>query len=167
MKPISTILAAASLLTASLAFAQPINETAPQPQPAPSGQETESPPPPAPADPSMTTMQEPSGGNSSATTPSNSMAPNAADQNTRLAAVLPNGMSSKEACEGFSSEDDCATALHTAHNLNLPFDQLKQRVTAGTQLEAAVRELKPDVDAKGAVERAQQQVRADKQTPQG
>lgn len=167
MKRLSTILGATSLVAATVVFAQPLNENAPQPQPAPSGQQSESPPPPAASDPSMTTMQEPSGGNSSATNPPNSMAPNAADQQTRLAAVLPAGMSSQQACQGFSSADDCATALHTAHNLNLPFDQLKEKVTAGTQLEAAVHELKPDVDAKGAVERARQQARSDSETPQG
>ena len=167
MKPISTILGAASLVAATVAFAQPMNETAPQPQPGPSGVQSESPPPPAPSDPSMTTMQEPSGGNSSATNPPNSMAPNAADKHTRLASVLPAGMSSEQACQGFSSEDECVTTLHTAHNLNLPFDQLKEKVTAGSQLEAAVHELKPDVDAKGAVERARQQARSDNETPPG
>lgn len=167
MKPISAILGAASLVAATLAFGQPINESAPQPQQGPPAQQSDSPPPPPASDPSMTTMQQPSGGNSSATNPQNSMAPNAADSHTRLASVLPNGMSSKEACEGFPSEDECAVALHTAHNLNLPFDQLKQRVTAGSKLEAAVQELKPDVDAQGAVQRARQQARADMETPQG
>jgi hypothetical protein len=167
MKPISTIFGAASLVAASVALAQPLNGSAPQRQPAPSGQQSESPPPPSPSDPSMTTMQEPSGGNSSATNPTNSVAPNAADKNTRLASILPAGMSSQQACQGFSSEDECATALHTAHNLNLPFDRLKEKVTAGSQLEAAVHDLKPDVDAKGAVERARQQARSDKEPPQG
>ena len=129
--------------------------------------QSESPPPPAASDPSMTTMQEPSGGNSSATNPPNSMAPNAADKHTRLASVLPAGRPSGRSCQGFSSEDECLTTLHTAHNLNLPFDQLKEKVTAGSQLEAAVHELKPDVDAKGAVERARQQARSDNETPPG
>ena len=50
---------------------------------------------------------------------------NAAD-NGRLAAVLPRGMSSQDACRGLKSLDLCAATLHAARNLGIPFAQLKQ-----------------------------------------
>jgi hypothetical protein len=73
-----------------------MNQTAPQPQPGQRSQSDETPAPPSRDDPSMTTMQQPISGNSTATSPSNSMAPNAAGQGTHLAALLPQGMSRKE-----------------------------------------------------------------------
>jgi hypothetical protein len=109
----------------------------------------------------MTTMQQPISGNSTATSPSNSMAPNAADEGTRLAALLPQGMSQKEACEGIQSTDECAAMLHAAQNLNIPLADLKSHVTGGEQLEAAIHACKPDADATAEARRAQEQARSD------
>jgi hypothetical protein len=166
MKRLAALLAAA-LGVATLALAQPINQSAPQPQPGPSSQSSAAPPPPSPSDPSMTTMQQPISGNSSATSPEHSMAPNAAEPNTRLAALLPRGMSPQEACNGFKSQTECAAAAHAAHNLNIPFGDLKSKMTSGQRLGAAIHELKPAVDAKSEAHRAEQQAHSDTQSPQG
>jgi len=155
-----------ALGVAGLALGQPMNQTAPQPQPGQPPQ-SETPAPPSPSDPSMTTMQQPISGNSGATNPENSMTPNAAEANKRLAALVPEGMSSKEACHGFRTEYECAAALHAAHDLNIPFDQLKPKVTAGGGLEDAIHELKPDADAAGEAHRAEQQAKLDLQSPRG
>ena len=164
---ITSIALAATLSTAALAFGQPANDAAPQPQPEPASKSSTTPPPPSPSDPSMTTRQQPISGNSSATSPEHSMAPNAAEPNTRLAALLPQGMSPKEACTGFNSTTECAAAAHAAHNLNIQFADLKSRVSGGQRLEAAVHDLKPEADAKSEVRRAALQARADLQSPTG
>jgi outer membrane biosynthesis protein TonB len=91
----------------------------------------------------------------------------ASTTNTRLAAVVPSGMSTQEACTGFSSVAECATALHLAQNLNVPFTDLKAKVSGGQQLGAVVHELKPDADAQAEVSKATEQARIDMGVPQG
>lgn len=162
MRPITRLIAVAVAAgSTGLAFGQPMNQTAPQPQPGERPQSTETPAPPARDDPSMTTMQQPISGNSNATNPSNTMAPNAAEEGTHLAALLPQSMSQKEACEGIKTTDECAAMLHAAQNLNIPLADLKSHVTGGEQLEAAIHACKPDADATAEARRAQEQARSD------
>jgi hypothetical protein len=80
---------------------------------------------------------------------------------SRLAAALPAGMSASEACSGFKSEMQCATALHAAQNLDIPFADLKSRLNNGEKLDAVIRTLKPASDARGEVRRAQEQAHSD------
>lgn len=95
-------------------------------------------------------------------------APSAArEQNTRLAAVVPPGMSTREACDGFKGVKECATALHAARNLDIAFADLKSKLTAGERLTSALNELKPGVDAKSEVEKAERQAGMDLRSPQG
>jgi hypothetical protein len=91
---------------------------------------------------------------------------NAAD-NGRLAAVLPPGMSSQEACRGLKSLDLCAATLHAAQNLNLPFAQLKRQVAAGQGLDAAIHAVRPAADAGAEATRAQEQAQQDMRAPRG
>ena len=166
MKPI-TLFACAALSVATLAWAQTTDQPVPQPQPGPKEQSSEAPPPPSRSDPSMTTMEQPISGNSSATGAHNSMAPNAADTSTRLAAVLPQGMTTKEACQSFKTTNECAAALHAAHDLNIPFEDLKSKMSGGQKLGAAIHALKPDADVKSAVRKAEQEAHEDLKAPQG
>lgn len=109
-------------------------------------------------------------GNSSAQSGpmSSSAAPSSAHgQNTRLAAVVPSGTSTVEACDGFKGVKECATALHAARNLDISFADLKIKVIAGERLTAAVNELKPGVDAKSEVAKAERQAGMDLRTPEG
>ena len=103
----------------------------------------------------------------SAPAQSSSAAGPSRSDNPRLAAVTPSGMSAQEACTGFSSTDECATALHIAQNLNIPFADLKSKVTGGEKIAAAIKQLKPDANAKAEVRKAEQQARADRQAPSG
>lgn len=168
MKCITRLIAIAAALGAtSLAFAQALNQTAPQPQPGSSSESTPVPPPPSQNDPSVTWTQQPISGNSTATSPPNSMAPNAAGPNTRLAALLPKGMSQKEACEGLKTTEECAAALHAAANLNISFAELKAQMSGGQQLQTAIQALKPDADAAAEARRAEQQAHSDLRPPQG
>src|SRR5579862_2660454 len=159
MKAIASTVLALALGVATLAVAQ--DQPVPQPQPGPATQSDATPPPPARDDPSMTTMQQPSSGNSSATSPRNSMAPNSASSGDRLAALLPQGMSTKEACAKFKTTNDCAAALHAAHDLNIPFGELRDKMGSGEKLGPAIHSLKPDADSKSAAHKAEQEARLD------
>jgi hypothetical protein len=168
MKRIAELTAlAAALGAATLAFGQALNQTAPQPTQAPPSHSTETPQPPSQNDSSMTTVQQPISGNSTATSPKNSMAPNSSESSTRLAAIVPEGMSPKTACDGFKTTNLCAATLHAAKNLNVSFRQLKEKVTGGQRLQAAIEQLKPGADAKSEVRKAEQQAHNDLHTSQG
>jgi hypothetical protein len=84
-----------------------------------------------------------------------------ADVVTRLAAIVPSGMSSEEACSGFRSVEECATALHLAQNLNIPFTDLKSRLASGERVSAIIHDFKPQADPKVEIARARDQAHAD------
>jgi hypothetical protein len=97
----------------------------------------------------------------------NTASPGGERESTRIAALTPSGMSPQEACTGFESVMECATALHLAQNLNIPFTDLKARLAAGDPMYAALRGLKPDADAPRELRRAEKEARADTQPPRG
>jgi hypothetical protein len=161
-RTLSLIAMSATLWVALSALAAPPGEdsaaaaTASAPSPAD---------PPIPAtepqrDPPATTQDPPasvqSDGNAAGTS-----------QNTRLAALVPSGMSPQEACTGFKSTRECAAALHAAQNLNIPFADLKAKVTAGNKLGPAIKALKPEAHVKSEVRRAEQQARSDTEASRG
>jgi hypothetical protein len=135
------LLAAIAVSLAPLAYAQP----APQPemQPAP---KTEPMPAPAP---------DPAAADTHAT---------AAAGNTRLASLVPAGLTPEDACRGFKDLSECSAALHVAQNLNIPFADLKDRVTSGQSLGTAIHSLKPKADSKREAQRAEEQAREDLRT---
>src|ERR1700730_17552390 len=87
-------------------------------------------------------------------------------QSTRLAAIVPSGMSAQEACAGFRRVDECAATLHASQNLSIPFPDLKSRVTGGAKLGTAIHQLKPDANVKAELRKAEEQARSDTRTPQ-
>jgi hypothetical protein len=88
-------------------------------------------------------------------------------QSTRLAAIVPAGMSAQEACTGFRSVEECAATLHVSQNLSIPFPDLKSKVTGGAKLGVAVHQLKPDANVKAELRKAEEQARSDTRSPQG
>ena len=88
-------------------------------------------------------------------------------QSTRLAAIVPSGMSAQEACTGFRSVEECAATLHLSQNLGIPFPDLKSKVTGGAKLGAAIHQLKPDANVKAELRKAEEQARSDTRSPQG
>jgi hypothetical protein len=136
-----------------------------QPAPAPQSQPGDEPAPaPSSAPPSSTLPPDsapPSRDSSSATSSSRSVTGPVERQSIRLAALVPAGMSAEEACAGFKSLRECATALHAAHNLNVPFADLKSKLTGGGRLTAAIHELKPEANAKEEARKAEGQARND------
>ena len=81
----------------------------------------------------------------------------------------PGGLTA--ACEGFRNLGGCLSALHVADNLALPggFDALKAAMTSGDKLSLgkAIKQLKPDADAKLAEKQAKKQARTDLDSANG
>jgi hypothetical protein len=69
---------------------------------------------------------------------------------TQLQPLLPAGATLSGAAAGFRNEGQFAAALHVAHNLNIPFDQLKTKMTGSdpVSLGKAIQELRPTLDDK-------------------
>jgi len=70
----------------------------------------------------------------------------------RVESMLPSGMSLNTASAGFKDEGQFLAALHASQNLNIPFEQLKTRMTgsAATSLGSAIQASKPDMNANQA-----------------
>jgi hypothetical protein len=89
------------------------------------------------------------------------------DRNPRLAArlqaLLPDGMTLDKAAEGFKNQGQFIAALHVAHNLDIPFDQLKADMTGANKysLGKAIHELKPTADAAAEVKKADHEADTD------
>lgn len=68
--------------------------------------------------------------------------------------LLPKGMDASQAAAGFENTNQFMTTLHAAHNMNIPFDQLKSQTTGKghTSLEKASQQLRPDMDEKSVKE---------------
>jgi hypothetical protein len=155
MKRFLTLIAAATALgLAAFAYAAVPEDQAGAAQPSPAEQPSM---PSDPATPGVAPM-DPSATAQSSTS---------ASQSTRLAAIVPEGMSAQEACAGFRTVEQCAATLHASQNLNIPFEDLKSRVTGGTKLGAAIHQLKPDANVKAEVRKAEEQARSDTRSPQG
>ncbi len=72
----------------------------------------------------------------------------------RLQTLLPKGENLPAAAAGFENQGQFISAVHVAHNLNIPFDQLKSEMTGKNDLSLgkAIQKLRPDLDGKTAKE---------------
>lgn len=87
--------------------------------------------------------------------------------NTKLAnklqSLLPAGTNLQQASQGFKNLGQFVAAVHVSHNLDIPFDQLKTKLT-GTSPESlgkAIEQLKPDADSKTETKKANKQAQQD------
>jgi hypothetical protein len=66
---------------------------------------------------------------------------------TRLGPLLPAGTNIQTAASGFKNLGQFVAAVHVAHNLNIPFDQLKAKMTGpnAESLGKAIEDLKPNL----------------------
>lgn len=169
MKRLNWFLAAAAALCgAGLAGAQPADPSSQPSQPYSSEQPMPAHPAvPAQTQPGPATDEQAVAADPSAAEPSQPPPAQAgtaaapASPSTRLAALVPSGMTPQEACLGFESVAQCAATLHAAQNLDLPYPGLKSKVTGGQNLAAAIHDLKPSADAKAEARKAVDQARAD------
>ena len=67
----------------------------------------------------------------------------------QLQTLLPAGTTLAGDASGFRNQGQFVAALHAAHNLNIPFDQLKAKLTGSNpvSLGKAIEGLRPDLDA--------------------
>ena len=84
---------------------------------------------------------------------------------SRLQEMLPSGMSLADATAGFKNQGQFIAALHVSKNLNIPFDQMKAKMTGDNamSLGQAIHELRPDMPedrAKAEAKRADEQRKA-------
>jgi len=79
---------------------------------------------------------------------------NNAALSSRVQTLLPSGESVSNAAAGFEDQGQFIAAAHAAHNLNIPFDQLKTQMTGKDQssLGKAIQKLRPDLDGKDVKE---------------
>jgi hypothetical protein len=185
----ATAMALSLYALASAQPAQPADPSAGSSQPYPSEQ-----PMPAPSAPATPAQSEPGPSDQSSQADPSSAAPAAGDPseaqssaqaqagsahaeaqaagppvsaNTRLAAIVPSGMTPQQACMGFDSVSECAATLHAAQNLNLPYPGLKAKVTGGENLTKAIHDLAPSADAQAEAAKATEQAHADLRPAQG
>jgi hypothetical protein len=80
---------------------------------------------------------------------------------TRLGSLLPTGTSLTDAASGFKNLGQFIAALHVSHNLGIPFEDLKTKMTSGDSLGKAIKELKPDANGKTEAKKANRQAKED------
>ncbi len=82
---------------------------------------------------------------------------------SKMQGLLPSGTNLQQASAGFKNMGQFVAAAHVSHNLNIPFDQLKTKMTCdhSVSLGKAIHELKPDVDAKAEAKKAEHQANED------
>ena len=163
-RSLSLMVTIAALALAGSAYATAPGDQGATGQPYPESQPSTV---PSTEEPSAITRQSEPSSPQAQTDPSTAQSSISASQNTRLAAIVPAGMSTQEACSGFKSTAECAATLHASQNLGLSFSELKSKVTGGQKLSAAIKDLKPDANVRAEVRKAEQQAREDIQGPQG
>jgi len=147
--------------------AQPAQQSGLAEEPATMPLSSSEPSPATPAPEESSAAAPTTGPDARAATSAGMAADPGAEPNPRLAALTPPGMSPEEACTGFKSLTECATALHAAQNLNIPFADLKSRLSSGRKLGAAIHDLKPEANAREEARRAEEQARSDGRAPHG
>ena len=67
---------------------------------------------------------------------------------SRVQTLLPGGETVSKAAAGFENQGEFIAAVHAAHNLSIPFDQLKAQMTGSNanSLGKAIQKLRPDLD---------------------
>jgi len=88
-------------------------------------------------------------------------------QNTKLSSqlgeLLPAGTDVQRAAAGFKNLGQFVAAVHVAHNLGIPFDELKAKMTGlgSENLGKAIKSLRPKADAKAEAKKAKRQAKQD------
>src|SRR5262249_1724092 len=74
----------------------------------------------------------------------------------KLQAMLRAGQSLSQAAAGFKNKGQFIAALHVSHNLNIPFDQLKAKMTGSDSMSlgAAIKAMRPNMTDAQAKEEA-------------
>ncbi len=75
---------------------------------------------------------------------------------SKLQALLPPGTNLQEAAKGFKNLGQFVATVHVSHNLDIPFDELRSKMTGphSESLGKAIHALRPDADAKAEGKKA-------------
>lgn len=84
---------------------------------------------------------------------------------SKLQDLFPAGTNLQQQAAGFKNLGEFVSAAHVSHNLGIPFDQLRTRLTSGKSLGDAIHELKPAVDHQAEAKKARAQARKDLREP--
>jgi hypothetical protein len=81
----------------------------------------------------------------------------------KIRPLLPSGTDPSRAASGFGDLGEFISTLHVSDNLDIPFHELKVRVTGpdGRSLGDAIRELRPTADPRAEIRRATEQAKKD------
>ena len=81
----------------------------------------------------------------------------------KLQGLLPAGTNLQQASQGFKNLGQFVAAVHVSHNLGIPFDQLKAKMTGppAESLGKAIEQLQPTANAKAETKKANQQADQD------
>ena len=88
-------------------------------------------------------------------------------QNTKLSSklgsLLPAGTDVQQAAGGFKNLGEFVSAVHVSHNLGIPFEDLKSKMTGpdSVNLGKAIKELKPEANSKDEAKKAKHQADQD------
>lgn len=84
----------------------------------------------------------------------------------RIRPLLPTGIDPNGAASGFGDLGEFISTLHVSDNLDIPFHELKVRVTGpdGRSLGDAIRELRPTADPGAEIRRATAQAKKDQRS---
>lgn len=84
-------------------------------------------------------------------------------QNTTLSAKLQDllspGTNLQDAAEGFDQLAEFVSAVYVSYNLGIPFDELKAKIMSSKELGPAIHELRPGVNPRQAIIKANSQAR--------
>jgi hypothetical protein len=82
---------------------------------------------------------------------------------SKLQSLLPPGTDLQAAAAGFKNLGQFVAAVHVSHNLGIPFDQLKAKMTGpgAESLGKAIHELKPDANSKAETKKAETEAHDD------
>ena len=85
---------------------------------------------------------------------------------TKVKPMLPEGTTLSQAAAGFKNQGQLIAALHVSQNLNIPFDQLKAKMTGSESmaLGSAIHVLKPELSQAKANEEAKKAEKEAKET---
>lgn len=86
--------------------------------------------------------------------------------NAKVTSMLPAGTNLKTAASGFKNEGQFIAALHVSKNLDIPFSQLKSKMTGSNpeSLGKALHDLKPNMSEKDANKEAEKAEKEAKET---
>lgn len=82
---------------------------------------------------------------------------------SNLEKLLPAGMTAQDACSGFKNLGQCVAAIHVSHNLDIPFADLKTKMTGNgaVSLGKAIQVLQPQAKGKQEAKRGEKQAQQD------